>query len=168
MSEAGTDWPTYWQNRLPRSWQQERYRIAEMRRREAEAARQRAQKALEQPIDDFVVVWSRVRGTEPYRPAKPLRMSAKRLIALCAAAGKQPVGEILGPRRARVVCRSRQAAAYLMVKHCTHLSLPRIGKLLGGRDHSTIIHARDKVIKDLAAGGEMFGAIIEHVEARLG
>src|SRR3546814_20197811 len=43
-------------------------------------------------------------------------------------------------RRARAVVRPRQIAMYL-AKKMTPRSLPEIGRIFGGRDHSTVIHA---------------------------
>ena len=52
--------------------------------------------------------------------------------------------DMLSTRRSRVVARPRQIAMYLS-KVCTTKSLPEIGKLFGGRDHTTVIHAVKKV-----------------------
>ena len=52
--------------------------------------------------------------------------------------------DMLSTRRSRVVARPRQVAMYLS-KICTTKSLPEIGKLFGGRDHTTVIHAVKKV-----------------------
>lgn len=47
-------------------------------------------------------------------------------------------------RRTIDVVRPRQIASYLSAT-MTHRSLPAIGRALGDRDHSTILHARDKI-----------------------
>ena len=52
--------------------------------------------------------------------------------------------DMLSTRRSRVVARPRQVAMYLC-KICTTKSLPEIGRLFGGRDHTTVIHAVKKV-----------------------
>ncbi|MGI9465191.1 MAG: helix-turn-helix domain-containing protein [Aestuariivirgaceae bacterium] len=52
---------------------------------------------------------------------------------------------------------------YLLLKH-THLNLPQIGALFGGRDHTTVMHARDKV----SAAPADFRNIIEPIERQLG
>lgn len=38
------------------------------------------------------------------------------------------------------IARIRQEAMYEMYIRCPHLSLPDIGRILGGRDHTTIMH----------------------------
>ena len=52
--------------------------------------------------------------------------------------------DMISTRRSRVVARPRQVAMYLC-KICTTKSLPEIGRLFGGRDHTTVIHAVKKV-----------------------
>jgi len=49
-----------------------------------------------------------------------------------------------GKRRDRDVVLARQIAMYLM-RELTEASLPEIGVLFGGRDHSTVLHACDRV-----------------------
>lgn len=50
------------------------------------------------------------------------------------------LSEMRSKRRARAVARPRQIAMYL-AKKMTPRSLPEIGRVFGGRDHSTVIHA---------------------------
>ena len=52
--------------------------------------------------------------------------------------------DLIGKNKRQALVRARQICAYLM---CELLSLPlvSVGKELGGRDHSTIIFARDKI-----------------------
>lgn len=49
-----------------------------------------------------------------------------------------------GPRRERALAQARFAAVALILELCPALSLPQIGRALGGRDHTTIIHARQR------------------------
>lgn len=70
--------------------------------------------------------------------------------------------EIISPRCDRRIVRARQAAAWLMRKHTTH-SLPMIGKALGGRDHSTIMHA----CRQVDANYDNYRDLIEAVERQL-
>ncbi|GAA0864911.1 chromosomal replication initiator protein DnaA [Paraclostridium tenue] len=51
-------------------------------------------------------------------------------------------------KRTRSISYPRQVAMYLS-RELTDLSLPKIGEEFGGRDHTTVIHAHDKIAKDI-------------------
>jgi chromosomal replication initiator protein len=51
-------------------------------------------------------------------------------------------------KRTRTISYPRQIAMYLARKH-TDSSLPKIGEEFGGRDHTTVIHACDKIEQEL-------------------
>ena len=51
-------------------------------------------------------------------------------------------------KRTRSISYPRQIAMYLS-RELTDLSLPKIGEEFGGRDHTTVIHAHDKISKDI-------------------
>lgn len=51
-----------------------------------------------------------------------------------------PTGVILSDQRGRHVSRARFAISWL-ARRVTQKTLPIIGEVLGGRDHSTIVHA---------------------------
>jgi chromosomal replication initiator protein len=52
--------------------------------------------------------------------------------------------ELIGPSRKQPLARYRQIAMYLC-RELTDLSLPKIGAAFGGRDHTTVIHAIERV-----------------------
>ena len=54
------------------------------------------------------------------------------------------VGDMLGPRKPRAIVRPRQIAMFLC-RQLTSRSLPEIGNKFGKRDHTTVIHAINKV-----------------------
>ena len=54
------------------------------------------------------------------------------------------VAELLSKRRSRSVARPRQVAMALARELTTH-SLPEIGDAFGGRDHTTVLHACDRI-----------------------
>ncbi|MBP2655671.1 MAG: Chromosomal replication initiator protein dnaA [Firmicutes bacterium] len=55
--------------------------------------------------------------------------------------------ELLAKKRTRNVAYPRQIAMYLC-RELTDTSLPRIGEMFGGRDHTTVIHANDKISRE--------------------
>jgi len=58
------------------------------------------------------------------------------------------VEELKSQRRTRNIAHPRQIAMYLCRK-LTDMSLPKIGEEFGGRDHSTVIHAYEKISDNL-------------------
>ena len=71
------------------------------------------------------------------------------------------IKEMVSRRRARDISFPRQIAMYLS-RELTDLSLPKIGEKFGGRDHTTVIHAKDK-IHDLRNEDESFNNKIEEL-----
>ncbi|NLV87867.1 MAG: chromosomal replication initiator protein DnaA [Tissierellia bacterium] len=57
-------------------------------------------------------------------------------------------------KRTRAIAYPRQIAMYL-TRELTDLSLPKIGDEFGGRDHTTVIHAYDKITSDLKENPEL-------------
>lgn len=55
-----------------------------------------------------------------------------------------PLKELIGPKRTRIYARPRQLAMGL-ARELTGESFPDIGLAFGGRDHSTVMHACEKV-----------------------
>ncbi len=52
--------------------------------------------------------------------------------------------QLIGRNRSKLVAQARQVAMYLMREETSN-SLPKIGDVLGGRDHSTILHGYEKI-----------------------
>lgn len=59
------------------------------------------------------------------------------------------VADLIGPGKTRPVAHARQIAMYL-TRSFTELSLPSIGREFGNRDHSTVLHAERKIVKEIA------------------
>jgi chromosomal replication initiator protein len=78
------------------------------------------------------------------------RMSPERVVAAAAEAyGLRP--ELLtGRRRTQSIALPRQVAMYLL-RQLTDLSLVEIGRFLGGRDHTTVMYACDRIAEKIAA-----------------
>jgi chromosomal replication initiator protein len=71
--------------------------------------------------------------------------------------------ELVGTSRAARPLRARQVAIFL-TREMTDLSLPQIGRLYGGRDHSTVLNSLRRVESSLTEGGEV-GARVEELRA---
>ncbi len=68
--------------------------------------------------------------------------------------------ELVGSSRAATPLRARQVAIYL-TRELTDLSLPQIGRLYGGRDHSTVLNSLRRVEAGLGDDEELAGRIAE-------
>ena len=62
--------------------------------------------------------------------------------------------------RSRVLVNARQIAMYLC-RELTDLSLPKIGQLFGGRDHTTVMHANKKIRQQMAERRSTFNQVTE-------
>ena len=76
------------------------------------------------------------------------------IIRVCAAQFHVPEVEIVSHRRHKEAVRARQVAMYL-AKKLTMNSLPQIARRIGGRDHTTAIHAVRKIEELLATDAEL-------------
>ena len=68
-------------------------------------------------------------------------------------------------KRTRAIAYPRQIAMYL-TRELTDLSLPKIGDEFGGRDHTTVIHAYDKIENDMEESEE-FKDRIENLRLKI-
>ncbi|WP_127573684.1 chromosomal replication initiator protein DnaA [Georgenia faecalis] len=62
--------------------------------------------------------------------------------------------------RSRVLVNARQIAMYLC-RELTELSLPKIGQLFGGRDHTTVMHANRKIREQMAEKRSTYNQVTE-------
>lgn len=94
------------------------------------------------PLTDEVVEQALGRGQETSE--KKSRSTPQE--AIDAVAKYYEVGKrlLLGESRARPIARPRQVLMYLLR---THLSIPleEVGRVVGGRDHTTVMHAVEKI-----------------------
>ena len=65
-----------------------------------------------------------------------------------------PMDALQGQKREKSIVVPRQIAMFLMREE-TDVSLLRIGAELGGRDHSTVLHACDKINREMQVNDEM-------------
>ena len=92
---------------------------------------------------------SEVKGYESFSSAPASRpTSAKEVIELVARYYKLDAGDILGESRKRTVMMPRQMAMYL-IRHELNFPYEQIGEDFGGKNHTTVMHACEKVISRL-------------------
>jgi chromosomal replication initiator protein len=72
----------------------------------------------------------------------------EKIIELVAKEWQTSVEALVGRDRSQKVAQPRQVAMYLMRKE-TDASLPQIGEVLGGRDHTTVMYAIEKITGDI-------------------
>ncbi len=68
------------------------------------------------------------------------------------------IAELVGDKRDKRVVVPRQVAMYLS-RELTQSSLPALGRAFGGRDHTTVMYAVNKVGNQMSDEGEIFAAV---------
>jgi chromosomal replication initiator protein len=76
--------------------------------------------------------------------SQPRRITAKQILDMSATHFGFSVDELCGPSRRRPLVIARQIAMYLF-RELTDYSYPAIGREFGDRDHTTVIHAVEKI-----------------------
>lgn len=66
--------------------------------------------------------------------------------------------ELVGQKRTRRLVMPRQVAMYL-TRELTDDSLPSIGRAFGGRDHSTVLYAVQKISREMTGAGDIYAAV---------
>ncbi len=79
---------------------------------------------------------------------KPRKITAELIQKVVAEAYQLKIEDFKSKKRSRPIAYPRQIAMYLC-REMTDLSLPKIGEIFGGRDHTTVIHACDKIAEDM-------------------
>jgi len=70
------------------------------------------------------------------------------------------VSDLINRGRSAPIALQRQIVMYL-IREETGTSLPQIGLLLGGRDHTTVMHGIEKIAADLAKDADLSRAVSE-------
>ncbi|MHC1761840.1 MAG: chromosomal replication initiator protein DnaA [Negativicutes bacterium] len=78
---------------------------------------------------------------------KSSQVTPQRIQDIVAAHFRIKIEDLVSKRRTRNVTVPRQLAMYLC-RELTDWSLPKIGEFFGGRDHTTVIHAYEKVNRE--------------------
>ncbi len=87
-------------------------------------------------------------------------ITASLIIAQTASYFGLSIDELCGPSRSRRLVAGRQIAMYLC-RELTELSLPKIGQQFGGRDHTTVMYANNRIRAELAERRSTFNTVTE-------
>jgi chromosomal replication initiator protein len=112
-----------------------------------------------QPVDlqlTEIVLKDLIPGGEDSVP----EISGNAIMAETAAYFGLDVDDLCGSSRSRVLVTARQIAMYLC-RELTDLSLPKIGALFGGRDHTTVMHADRKIRALMAERRSIYNQVTE-------
>jgi chromosomal replication initiator protein len=82
----------------------------------------------------------------PTSGAEPVRTDT--ILGETAAYFGVSIDDLKSQNRSRPIVQARQIAMYL-VREFTDLSLPKVGQVFGGRDHTTVLHAQNKIVAQM-------------------
>ena len=82
------------------------------------------------------------------------------MLADIAAILKFPVEDLKGRSRQRPLVTARQIAMYVF-RELTDLSYPAIARLFGGRDHTTVIHANEKIQRLMSERKQIYDQVTD-------
>jgi chromosomal replication initiator protein len=85
-----------------------------------------------------------------YVGVEPDHLTPERIVAAVGEKFGVKGEALVGKRRTQVIALPRQVAMYLM-RQLTDLSLAEIGRAFGGRDHTTVIYACEKIARRINA-----------------
>ncbi len=98
-------------------------------------------------------------------PDKPKEITPQLVIEIVAEHFNISTDQMISKNRSSEIAKPRQIAMYLC-KNMTSAQLETIGALLGGRDHSTIIHGIKKITEEYK-NDENFNHLIETIKKKI-
>lgn len=84
----------------------------------------------------------------------PGNITPRHLISVCAKHFDIKTSDLLGKGRKKDLVHARHITAYLLLNQLD-LPLEQVGHLIGGRDHTSIMHARDKIHTALSTNPQL-------------
>ncbi|NMA89800.1 MAG: chromosomal replication initiator protein DnaA [Amphibacillus sp.] len=97
--------------------------------------------------------------------SRPKRITVSTIQELISKKYNIKLEDFAAKKRTRSVAFPRQIAMYLS-RELTDLSLPKIGEEFGGRDHTTVLHAHEKISK-LITDDQLFSQEIDELIEQL-
>lgn len=93
-------------------------------------------------------------------PKKPLTTDHKQILSTVCSFFNISLKDLTGPKRQKELVLPRHLTMYLLSEELK-LTVKKIGQVLGGRDHTTIMHGRDKIKRLVSSDREMQRIMIE-------
>lgn len=104
------------------------------------------------------------KAMEDVYPVEPTKTITLELIQdMTASYFKITTSDLLSKKRTQALALARQVAMFLC-RELTNASLPQIGERFGGRDHTTVMHAYNKIVKQRQENAKFNETINELVE----
>ncbi len=91
---------------------------------------------------------------------EPRRISPQMILEATAIRYGFTIDSICGPSRTRPLVTARQVAMYL-VRNLTDYSYPAIARVFGGRDHTTVIHAVEKISAQMRERRQVYDQVTD-------
>ncbi len=83
-----------------------------------------------------------------FTPAKERRVTPGQILDMVCDHFSISSEDIKSRKKNREISQPRQICMYL-IRNLTDASLPKIGEVLGGKDHTTVMHAIDKISREM-------------------
>lgn len=94
---------------------------------------------------------------------EPRRITPQMILEATSASYGFSIDAICGPSRTRPLVTARQVAMYL-TRELTDYSYPAIGRVFGKRDHTTVIHAVDKIAGQMQERRQIYEQVTELIQ----
>ena len=91
---------------------------------------------------------------------EPRRITPQMILEATATSYGFTIDALCGPSRTRPLVTARQVAMYL-VRNLTDYSYPAIARVFGGRDHTTVIHAVEKISGQMKERRQIYEQVTE-------
>ena len=99
-------------------------------------------------------------------PDKPKEITPQLIIEVVSDHFNISVDQMISKNRSSGISKPRQIAMYLCKTMVSEVSLDTVGSLLGGRDHSTIIHGVNKITDEIETN-ETMAATVETIKKKI-
>ena len=87
-------------------------------------------------------------------------VTAVEIVNAVSAYYKISADDLYGKTRTSAIALARQIAMYLC-RTLTNLSLPKIGEIFGGKDHTTVLYAYNKIAGEMKERRELYNQVTE-------